>query len=849
MLSCELLGTIPEVFAQVVVVLLAKKGRGGRCPIGLLPAVYRLWARVRQAEVRRWEVAWDRRYFAAARGKSAADVAWLRSLRAEYASSTGATAASVLWDLKKCYEHGRFTLLAEEAREVQFPLAVARLAVAMYSAPRRLMLDGAFAEPVVPTRGFIAGCTHALAALKATMIRRMDAFVLRNPATDPDLYVDDIEVQVVGSKTSVPVDLGRAVRDLASVLVDDLGYPLAEDKAIAMANDAQVLKAIIDDVGHIAGTAEEATNKLGIEYTCGRRRPARGGPRRTRYRRQLARRRRLSKLKRLGCSIAQVVRRGLIPAASYGGVVHGVSDHELEILTSLTAAATPPNTRGASRTLKMLLHGDPAVEANIGILQFWAGAAWRACGPARGRRRTDPSPVLLDNAIKRADRGLATDGYSWSNVRGPAGAAVMTARRIGWRFISGLRIADEQGTSIDLGMTDPHNVRAAVIRATHNAAAARAARKEELERPADGVWTGPVLRALQGKKMTPAAKAALRRAFTGGFWTRSRLEEQGLCSNRDCDLCGQAPDDKFHREWECIAIEPLRQRYTTEEMRNKAAAAGRHHPRWTRGVTSNPKSCVPPPRRDFGEEWVFGQGVPHDRHFSGTVYTDGSAYNPQCVDVRRAGWSIVQVDRNGMLLKAVFGHVPACMSTDQTVAAGELYALRRAVELSVGDLAVKTDYQGIIDGLQAGEAATTSAKRPNAASWRAFWRTVEGSPPQVYKVKAHRSRDEAAASDDPDSLADWTGNKTADHFAKKGAAAHMSAEGRKAADVYENDFKLLAATARWIGIALSQRPRAVVKRTCDRNWRREMGQRRRARRQSAAHSQGHDMAHGRDGWH
>ncbi len=274
---------------------------------------------MRQPEVRRWEVEWDRRYFAAARGKSAADVAWLRSLRAEYASSTGATAASVLWDLKKCYEHGRYTLLATEAREVQFPLAVARLAVAMYSAPRRLMLDGAFAEPIIPTRGFIAGCTHALAALKATMVRRMDAFVLRNPATDPDLYVDDIEVQVVGSATSVPVDLGRAVRDLSGVLVNDLGYTVAEDKAIVMSNDAQVLKTIIDDVGHIAGTAEEAANKLGVEYTCGRRRPARGGPRRARYRKQLARRRRLSKLKRLGCSIAQVVRRGLIPAASYGG--------------------------------------------------------------------------------------------------------------------------------------------------------------------------------------------------------------------------------------------------------------------------------------------------------------------------------------------------------------------------------------------------------------------------------------------------------------------------------------------------------------------------------------------------
>ncbi len=848
MLCCEMLGSVPALLALVIVVLLAKKG-GGRRPIGLLPAAYRLWARVRQVEVRRWEVDWDRRYFAAARGKSAADVAWLRSLRAEYASSTGATAASVLWDLKKCYEHGRYALLAHEAREVQFPLAVARLAVAMYAAPRRLMLDGAYAEPIVPTRGFIAGCTHALAALKATMIRRMDAFVRRNPSTDPDLYVDDIEVQVVGSKASVPADLGRAARDLAEVLVNDLGYPLAEDKAIAMANDEQVLKAIITDIGDIAGSAEHAANKLGIEYTCGRRRPLRGGPRRARYRKQLARRRRLSKLRRLGCSVAQVVRRGLIPAASYGGVVHGVSDHELEILTSLSAAAVPPNTRGTSRTMKMMLHGDPAIEANTGILQFWAGAAWRACGPARARRRTDPSPVLLDNALKHADKEFTVNGYSWSNVRGPAGAAVLTARRIGWQFLSGLRIADEQGTTIDLGVTDPHNVRAAVVRATHAAAAVKAARKEELGHPNDEVWTGPVLRALQGGKLVPAAKAALRRAFTGGFWTRSRLEEQGLCTDKDCELCGHGPDDKFHRIWECFVIEPLRQRYTTSDMRDEAAAAGRDHPRWTRGVAINPKSAVPPPRRDFGEEWFFGQGVPRERHFCGTVYTDGSAFNPQCGDVRRAGWSVVQVDPSGRVLKAAFGHVPASISTDQTVAAGELFALRRAVELSVGALVVKTDYQGILDGLQAGEAATTSARRPNASSWKAFWRTVEGSPPRVLKVKAHRTHQEAAACDDPDSLADWAGNRAADLYAKRGAATHAGPAGREAADAYEREFKRHTATARWIGIALSQWPRAMVKSKRDKTWRRELGLRRRTRRQRAAQEQGHSMAHGRDGWH
>ncbi len=297
MVCSEILGSVPETLALVLVALIGKKG-GGRRPIGLLPAIYRLWAKVRQPHVRRWEADWDRKYMAAARGKSTADVAWLRALRAEYASSTGATAASILWDLKKCFEHGRHSLLAHEARELQFPLAVARLAVSMYSAPRRLMLDGSFAEPVIPSRGFIAGCSNARAAINATMLRRRDALVLRNPSADLDVYVDDIELQA----------LARAANDLVAIFESDLGYPLAQDKAIVIANADGITDLIIDATNGKAGEATEVTSKLGIEYTCGRRRPKRGGPLRPRYKKQVARRRRLGKLRKLGCKVAQVVR-------------------------------------------------------------------------------------------------------------------------------------------------------------------------------------------------------------------------------------------------------------------------------------------------------------------------------------------------------------------------------------------------------------------------------------------------------------------------------------------------------------------------------------------------------------
>ncbi len=484
-------------------------------------------------------------------------------------------------------------------------MTVARLAVSMYTAERRVRIDNAYSDPVTPTRGFIAGCSNALAAITATMIRHMDSFVSRNPGIDVDIYVDDIEMQAVGSREAVVNNLAAAVRDMEDTMVNKLGYPLAEDKAVVVASKADIAHEISSVTDGRAGTAHVAAEKLGIEFTCGAKRRRRGGPRRARYNRQIARRRRLGKLKSLGGKIIQVVRRGQQPAATYGSAVHGVSDHELEILRAMTSAALPPSTRGTSRTLKLLVAGDPAVNANSSVLLQWAGAAWRACGPAAQRRRTDPTPVLMDAALKKAEAAIRKDGEGkWSSVTGPATAAVMTARRIGWMFISGFRLSDERGEIIDLAITDPASVRVAVERASTAEAATRAAVKEAIDGDASEVWVAPVRRAL-ASRLTPAARSSLRRAFAGGYWTNSHRAEQGMCQSSLCDKCGCGPDDRFHRIYECTALDRLRGDYTTVKMREHAALATRDDPYWTRGLTSNPWRSLAPPQAGLCRAVVF----------------------------------------------------------------------------------------------------------------------------------------------------------------------------------------------------------------------------------------------------
>ncbi len=373
----------------------------------------------------------------------------------------------------------------------------------------------------------------------------------------------------------------------------------------------------------------EVVSKLGVEYTCGRARPRTGGPRRMRYKKQTARRRRLGKLSRLGCRVAQVVKRGLNPSCTYGGIVHGVSDHELGVLSSLTSCATSPNTRGTSRTLKLLVTGDPAVTANTGIILQWAGAVWRACGPRQSRRRTDPSPALIDAALKRANMAMTASGNLWDKVAGPAGAAILTAKRMGWRYISGFRIETERGEALDMATTDPRGICAAAERATRKAAKIRAARKEGLPDADLGAWTGPIKRAPNSRAMTPMARSALRRAYTGGYWPNARRAAQGLTDDPTCPHCGRGPDDLYHRIWECEVCQELREQYTSEDMRTAAARAARDDPLWTRALRTEPFLGMPPPRRDHDEQWFFADGIPHECYFKADVFTDGSATNPQ----------------------------------------------------------------------------------------------------------------------------------------------------------------------------------------------------------------------------
>ena len=366
--------------------------------IGLLPGLYRIWARTRMPLVRAWGAGVPRCYFAAGVGKSTVDAVGRTLLIAE-GLDDDEEAACFIADIDKCYEHVNHTKLVHAAHRHNFPMGILRLCIAMYRAARTISWDGVFAvasgegpsltggggtpagngEFVYASRSLVPGCSIALWLLQLVMLTPLDEFMDSMPrqVKNTEVYVDDATVQAVGRKGTVAGLAVKAARALFDAFQEGAELPISHTKGRVVGSTPAVAKRVETALKAKGYKAVQAMTVLGVDTGAGK--GGLHGQARARMKAAEKRKSRFLCLRRLGAKTAGLVRSALPPAVTYGAKVIGLPPPILRRLRTLMRVGLPGRAKSASLTLQYATSKslrDPSIAVIEAPIVYWAKLAF-----------------------------------------------------------------------------------------------------------------------------------------------------------------------------------------------------------------------------------------------------------------------------------------------------------------------------------------------------------------------------------------------------------------------------------------------------------------------------------------
>ena len=348
----EKAGIWPAGQCDTAMIRIDKEGgiKGDYRLIGLMPTLYRVWAKMRRQECMEWEEANARAYDYASKGRGAVSEVWDVALLDEGARLQGADTACWAGDLSKFYERIPLAQLVAAAKDLGFPASMLRMALGIYKGARHIQYEKAFSSAVFARSGIIAGCSLATTLVKVFMWRTLDAAWALHPGIKLKVYLDDILLQWVGhlrSRRFVPLKgMVRAIVHYTEVIDEELAALVNTSKTCMVASTKVILQKLGEQLRGYGVIAEDGCRLLGVDYGCGGRRRRKVMAKRKS--KAVKKCRRILRLSKTRADRGRLWSTGVAPSVGFGAEVFGINGSELMSLRKQAGRVALPGEGGGA---------------------------------------------------------------------------------------------------------------------------------------------------------------------------------------------------------------------------------------------------------------------------------------------------------------------------------------------------------------------------------------------------------------------------------------------------------------------------------------------------------------------
>ena len=265
--ACLSKACLPRAWCQVRVALLPKPD-GGRRPLAVASALWRVLATVVVRKLRSWTLSWvPAELIGSVPGRSCADLHASFASDAHRARTSSLPMAGHKADVQRCFDSVSFDQAFEVARWLGAPPSLLALLKAFYSRQERhVAWQGVYHHsPVAPVLGLLQGCPFSPLLLNCVCSLWVRVVKAAEPRASLAVYLDDRTVWRVGRQASQVV---VAAAGAGTTFDDFFGLRLHPEKLGSFATTARE-RAALQAEALVVGAVKTQFVLLGVPYTFG----------------------------------------------------------------------------------------------------------------------------------------------------------------------------------------------------------------------------------------------------------------------------------------------------------------------------------------------------------------------------------------------------------------------------------------------------------------------------------------------------------------------------------------------------------------------------------------------------